>query len=647
MPVFDDEDVYTDSGAVAPEVLGKKELTNARSRLRNSIHRDLENHEKRQKQAASDLLQQATHRYQTANDPRSKERKRNNAVAYTSTELAKAVMKTLDVDAVVEVKPQRTMNGPVQGGTDFDSITIRFNPNFYNPDDIDSVVLFIKCLKGAVYHETGHLKFTVPINRLMSETGFNNATAVFSAEFLNRPETADLIGKRINSYLQLAWNVLEDQRMETAMCSVSPVMSTYFTEIVKYVVVDYAHLYMNWPWIVGRTYLPKELRQRIRDAAQTHPRAELIDSINDCVMRYRASRDYKEMMECVVQFAELLAAWGIEGPTNPDTHDTYGAWARSKATPESIPVPDEFELENGPSYSSKSDETSGNSDLLGATYARGDVDASSGSKSSSATGQQTTYNITEKDRKEAQDFVANTNEISKLDILPNPTKQNMNDTLRKKAIDVSNNMLDALEDLKSQGEPSWVFRQEEGVLDPTSYLTREPGDTDYWVGLIGDVSPGHDLAVSVIIDSSGSMGEEMEEVSVAAVGVKKACYELDIPCTVMSFDDTAEMVFGATDPYEFQSISSKGSTYPVTALLDLDNQRLGKTYHLVIILTDGEWSGIKSVAPWSVPTRNITLVGFRMTKKDLVNKGADNVLIIQQAEELPVLITNALVGYFI
>lgn len=647
MPVFDDEDIYTNSGAVAPEVLGKKELTNARSRLRSSIHRDLANYEKRQRKAASDLLQQAMYRYQAANSAKSKERKHNNAVAYTITELAKAVMKTLDVDADVDVRPQRAMGGPVQGGTNFDSITIQFNPNFYNPDDIDSVVLFIKCLKGVIYHETGHLKFTVPMNRLMSEVDFRNATAVFSAEFLNRPETADFIGKQMRSYLLLAWNVLEDQRMETAMCSVSPVMATYFTEIVKYVVIDYEHFYMNWPWIVGRTYLPKELRQRIRDAAQTHPRAELIDSINDCVMRYRASRDYKEMMDCVVQFAELLAAWGVEGPTNPDTHDHYGTWANSKITPESIPVPDEFELENGPSYSSKIDDTSDYSGQSGTTHARGGVDPNSGSESSSATEQHATYNIADKDRKEAQDFIANTNEVCKLDILPNRTKQNMNDTLRKKAIDVSNSMLDALEDLRSQGEPSWVFRQEEGVLDPTSYLTREPGDTDYWVGLIGDVSPGHDLAVSVIIDSSGSMEEEMEEVSVAAVGVKKACYELGIPCTVMSFDDTAEMMFGATDSYEFQSISSKGSTHPVTALLDLDNQKLDKTYHLVIILTDGEWSDIKSVSPWSGPTRNIILVGFRMTRADLVDKGADNVLIIQQAEELPRLITNALVGYFI
>jgi hypothetical protein len=649
MTIFDDEeDMHSSiSGALPVTRFDKRGLTNARSRFRNAIQRDLAKAEERQRKAAGILIAESAARFAAQNDPRNKLKKRNNALVYTVAELSKAVVRSLDVNTRVDVSMSTHIHGPVSGITNFEEIDIKFNPEAYNPDNLESVVTFIKCLKGALYHEAGHLKFSVPIGQIERNkddvVGFDDV--VYTEPCLARyPATKDLFGKPISRHaIQTAWNILEDQRMETAMCSVSPNMARYFSELVQRVVINYTNPTINWPWLVGRTYLPKALRQTFRNAAEHHPNAHLIDRINTCVMTYRASRDYVEMANCIIEFANLMAAWGHNDTSDIGRHFVTYTTRNGDVTPDSIPEPEAFDLESalsGESASAKPDspEEPGSEKTAG---------PDSGDGTSTSEYQGDTNTPTDGDLTEAKRFVETTNEIAQRAILPNSSQDKMSEHDRAASIDVANRMLDVLEDLASQGDPSWVFRQEEGVLDPTSYALREPGDTDYWIGLVGDSSPGHNLAVSVLIDSSGSMHGSMEGVSVAAVGIKKACYELGIPCTVTTFSDNVEMLFDGDSPYDYVSVAPSGGTHPLHAFMDLDNQKFGKHYHLVVVLTDGEWSDTPSVTPWVCPNRNIILVGFKLQRDFLSNKGADSVFEIHRPNELPALMTNALVGYFV
>ena len=86
--------------------------------------------------------------------------------------------------------------------TNFEDIVISI------PEDQVSMD-FLGDLRGLAYHEAGHIRKTVPYPRLIELVA--NATAITPAQVEN-------IGQNITTaLLHQAWNVLEDQRMETAM----------------------------------------------------------------------------------------------------------------------------------------------------------------------------------------------------------------------------------------------------------------------------------------------------------------------------------------------------------------------------------------------------------------------------------------------
>ena len=54
--------------------------------------------------------------------------------------------------------------------------------------------------------------------------------------------------------------------------------------------------------------------------------------------------------------------------------------------------------------------------------------------------------------------------------------------------------------------PAWVEQQRRGVLNVGRYMTRNPGDTEFFRQWTEDDRPGFDIAVSVLLDYSCSMG---------------------------------------------------------------------------------------------------------------------------------------------
>jgi hypothetical protein len=623
-------------GITKLERFDKRELTNARSRLRNAISRDFLKSEERQKKMAASIIHEAAERYKLLNDPSERNRRVSQSLVYGLSQLGSKVAATMGVTPRVSVKAWGCSE-IVSGRTDFETIEIRVDPNFYNPDDPSSVLTLINCTKGVVYHEIGHIKFTVPFNVLIRKSEeYSRDRLIYNEKFLlNYKESAAMYNTAMSlAQLSNAWNILEDQRMETAMCTFSPIMSKYFTSIVDNVVICKENLGSNWPFIVGRTYLPAELRQLIRNEAENHKAADLIDEINKCVMTYRSSRSYDEMLTCAIKFAQIMVVWGIN-LNSVDRHDYYHGNDNTAPTPDSIPNTKEFNIESkNESNREPTNGTTANSKEPGA------------SKNSTPSNQN--ENLSREDSEAVENFVGVVNDAMAKEVVPNDTCVDMQGNEVQESIKVADKMLSALEELVAQSEPSWAFRQEEGVLDPTAYLLREPGDTDFWSGLIGDTAPGHNLAVSVLLDTSSSMGSDTRELSIAGVGIKKACYELGIPCTITTFDDDVASVFEGEEAPKFVEVGARGGTHVMQALLAMETQTFGKAYHLVIIITDGEWSDVHTLSPWTSPHRNIMLVGFgENLRSSIQKKDADSSIVITNPLELPGLVTNALVGYFV
>ena len=140
--------------------------------------------------------------------------------------------------------------------------------------------------------------------------------------------------------------------------------------------------------------------------------------------------------------------------------------------------------------------------------------------------------------------------------------------------------------------PGWVEGQRRGFVNVLRYETRRPGDVEFFRAYTDTEAPGHNIAVSVLLDYSASMGGSVKGLAQTGYACKKACDNLDIPCTVALWDTSATILWDATERAEgLPVIVATGGTDPSVVLADLDNQRYDKDIHIVIVMTDGAWSG--------------------------------------------------------
>jgi hypothetical protein len=480
--------------------------------------------------------------------------------------------------------------------------------------------------------------------------------------------------------IRRAWNILEDQRMETAMYTMSPALGKYFTSIVLDVVMNLSSLGSNWPWIAGRTYLPATLRQAVRDSAEEMDFYGVIPRINEAIMGYRKSTDAREMLLHVIDFAECLKLWG-KGGRNTDEHSYSSGMYYDEddretdmpsAMPDAIPKPGEHKMEQPskpverkPEAVSEEHPTKSTEASQGVSGPRESPEAeapdvteqrkleeqarkASEEKLKEEFKEEIDKNINDGSSEEVDEFISSVNEILSRNILPDQTISPMNNEEINQSIEVANSMMNVLDQLVVQVDPTWQLFKEDGVIDPTLFQLREPGDTNFWSGLDGDGANGHDVAISVLLDSSGSMSAQMGKVSIAAMGIRKACDELGIPCTITTFNDSVYMMADANNKVDFIRVGATGGTSIIDALLDLDNQKCDKTYHLVIILTDGEWSDVSDVRLWATPQRSIVIAGFgSLISGPISSKNADKWLVLDDVTDLYKVVTESLVNHLV
>jgi hypothetical protein len=171
-----------------------------------------------------------------------------------------------------------------------------------------------------------------------------------------------------------------------------------------------------------------------------------------------------------------------------------------------------------------------------------------------------------------------------------------------------------MEEARAERAPSWQGNQRQGVVDVIRYKTRQPGDMEFF-RQYADGGDMHlpNMAVSLVLDGSGSMQPYNDDLATAAFGVKSACDVVGIPCTVTLFDTAPYLLWDKDDrplevPYD---VIPCGGTDPKSTLDLLDDQMAGKDHHLVIIMTDGAWGGRwhskYSLGDYMVPHRDMVM----------------------------------------
>jgi len=540
-------------------------------------------------------------------------------------------------------------------------------------------------LRGIIQHEIGHIRFTVPFPELREQAGIDDWAVL--------PNTRPY---------HTAWNILEDQRMETLVVNAVPRIATYFVKMI------YEHIVngdMNHAWLLlaGRTYLPDDLRikahQHFDLTYPSHGVTPFSKQWYDIVKRYKRATTAEDMWAEVVEAKDFLdrvlpnehvnggtehrdrrERWYYEPEDNMDT--TEGSVSNA-CDDEDDPVgptvgkgggkpdgdSDKPDDGDGDAHDGDGDATDDSADS-GTSDKSGDSPGSSGVNESSDAGpaggrgvshssprqqledsirdqiQQETEQIKSQHHNDAenQQMMASANMRANGQGLPEFSNSGFRMTPEQ--LDNANKMIvgiqSALTELETVSQPAWHSRQDTGVLDALAYRTKPVGSLDYHRRLEGDANVGIDLHVSVLSDISGSMtGPPIVELSASMYAMRMACDNLGIGTSfsLWSSGRHAGRIWRHSEPMPIVWEAS-GGTDPTYALDDLENHNEeGASHHLVIIFTDGLWGYDFDLSRWASNNRHIVLCILGL---DGVEYRADATFTIESCLELPNKLVDAI-----
>lgn len=549
----------------------------------------------------------------------------------------------------------------VSGWTDWRSVNVRFPRNKFvigsdgsvdNPLTRTSVAEVL----GIGYHEVGHILYS----------------AKFAAvrDAANKADDTDDNSKSIDRRHHTAWNALEDQRMELAVTDASPDIAGYFTAMYLRNFLE-GNLDEAWWLAVGRLYLPSDTRRALQDQFVQKYGEDVEQSLRKIVRGYTEATTLVEMSKFVRAYSDL---WNechpdggnpnaeMNGGGNSDQHSRWGNGGDDEGVSPEVSAADgeRWDAADEADEEAEDSKTTGGGDEDGKTSSEPGGDdsvATTGSESGRGRDKVSDQSDTRKKVQDAYDdarkerdadqrvndalrTLASTEAANYLPYVNN--SGTLSDECLDEAARLTGEMERALEVANAYNAPSWRRRQEQGAVDALLYRTRRAGDPEFRRQRTGDGSKGYDVAVSLVLDTSGSMQGMTDDLSVSAIAIKQACWNLGIPCTVTTFDSDANLVSDHTDSPEPISLVASGGTYPAEALAAVPLQRAERSDHLVLLMTDGECcngaSEVQELQSSGVYVLGVGLGSSWSVERLRTDLNVDEAHLITECSALPILV---------
>lgn len=243
-----------------------------------------------------------------------------SSVVYHQTAVMRSMGFRQNVNAAV------TPHANIVAYTDFKSVTIQW-PRTLLPkvDSRREEILNTICkMKGLVRHEHGHLQYTTPFPTIL-------------ANVVQRNESRPAAQQRTKHELHMAWNCLEDQRMERLSVQSIPRLKNYFIPLVGDVImgvgkfagdVNAVQTFESWLLVAGRDFMPDDLRTMSYDMFNTYGQqfanmANASDRWFDIVQRYIAASDHQSIYDIALEAADFVHELHINLP-QMDDHSKQG-----------------------------------------------------------------------------------------------------------------------------------------------------------------------------------------------------------------------------------------------------------------------------------------------------------------------------------
>lgn len=734
---------------LSPEA--KREL----QRLRRKIARD------QSRKAEAEMADARTRlRIDASNNKQKEVLRQGTAIMRNLVSLCRAVNSAFGVNLPVTLTPLSGAGVDAKGAmspvafTDYKSIVVKYplpreagGANLLYALDTSLLQRLVGEVKAFQYHELGHILFSTPIRNLFHKAQAQTEEA-WVACHPNR-------GEWLSEYsVKRTHNILEDQRMETALVNESPYLARYLTLVVlNWILSDgkFGSSVSRTPsalnalteasqylLIVNRRYLPMEARRASRQKfVDFFGEADTVEA--ETIVREYCSADKEvDMVHAVFRFHLLLMRLGIIPPQmddhwtfNPaDDGNTVAKSAdskdkqaedsekiRAKSKPESKTESEGKDKSEGNSDgdsgkgddeddsdasdgdgSADGDDAGDNPDEVGSSGGAGgsddtdddadgdDADGGSDGDSSSDSDGDTPdtsdgagssgedNHVPTEDEVEANNTLADllnksVDEVSaESDVMDTVRQINremgadgdipmepetrvapMSDDLRTLAEEIAGRMAHSFDSAVASALPVWEENHSQGMLNAFRYRTRNAGDHNYRRMLTSEGNTGMDIAVTIMLDVSGSMGHEGGNLGVSAWAIKTACERVGIDCTVVTFDHDSRELWRAEDKnVDPVVLIPNGGTNPEEAIRRLDDHRTnGQTYHLVVVLTDGMWSGDSSFT--AVPSAGRVVLGVFLGSEyyvdHLMYRGCNEAVSISDLTELPEIVRNFLLKF--
>jgi len=448
-----------------------------------------------------------------------------------------------------------------------------------------------------------------------------------------------------------AFNILEDQRIETLLVGRYPSIAPYLTATVARWLGASEDINGNYVCIRGRRYLPVEIRQAFRDEFAF---PELIPAIIDIVDQYRLlafPQGYAKAQELIERFyLEVCVPMGLLPEMDGGPNKCGGRDPVSKGRPEPGKAQEkDSQRASGmgtkestyvPKPKPKPGESATNASSPSPTNTNSDGDQPSPSTTAAPTSIQEALDIREQNVNTEISTQAGTGHAPSLGGVPD----NINDLLNKAIDDVlSRKDVQAdvktkqrvivggdgkheditkrgkftstsvpqeaiisyrkfareLQRLRDDSEPTWQRETPTGRLNVQRVIRGCEIDQafDRW----DEGDDGCDIEAVILVDRSGSMssGRNDKKASIACWTIKRALEHIQAPVTVYAFDDAAEVAYTRNElahKTEYKFIYGNGGTEPYPTLLAAEQLLMAsrKKNKMLFVVTDGVFNTNKN-----------------------------------------------------
>ena len=488
----------------------------------------------------------------------------------------------------------------------------------------------IASIKGLDLHEVSHILYT-------------------------SREGSDLVSQVIDKKMWVAFNALEDQRIESLFTAKYPSTVAWFSAMILTHFKGSPEIFENsYPLLCGRRYLPVEIRRQSR---ALYPHQDKVDEFKAIINEYRTlvfPTDTERGLELIEQYFNLLpkseggngdstgtpkykaVKSDAEGGRPVKIIDPCGHGSRPnegiESSPTSRPVPPRQQEKERDRAGSKPENLDDDLPEINAEDVdwsdfddeSDESDESADETSNSDGGESGDSEVTSPESGESAgdksgeliatvlDQILNESGIAKEinDILqvisgqPLLTSNNSQEPERARyteispdsvTVDASRSFGRELERLRASFDPAWDRHENSGRLSVGRYMRNDDFDTifDQWNEGREDAT---DIECVIAIDNSGSMqGKKIAGANRAMYAIKRALDRIDASTTVLTFSDETRVLYRASEKSNSQirDAFSGGGTTPDEAIKYATKllAESDRKIKIFFVITDGEWYG--------------------------------------------------------